>query len=116
MNSKLKLVAFIFLSSCVNTYQETTPLCKAETSSNITYDEDVKPILDKNCFSCHSNKQHSGGVKLEDISDVKFWANSGGLYDQIISFDGNPPRMPRGYQLTDCETITIKKWIDNGLQ
>ncbi len=116
MNIKLKFLAFIFLSSCKNTHQEPTPICKTETSSKITYDVDIKPILDKNCLSCHSNQQHSGGVKIEDISDVKFWANSGDLYDQIIPFDGNPPRMPRGYPLTDCETNTIKKWIDSGLQ
>ncbi|MES2519985.1 MAG: hypothetical protein V4585_17850 [Bacteroidota bacterium] len=107
------IVALII--SCKNSQPETTPICKAETTANITFQNDVKAILDKNCLSCHSTKEHSGGVKLEDISDIKFWANSGELYDQIIPFGGNPPRMPKGAKLTDCEVLIIKKWIDSGL-
>jgi len=106
---------FIGLFSCKNNQQETTPICKASTTSQITFQNDIQPILVKNCLSCHSNKGHSGGVKLEDFSDVKFWAGSGGLYDQIIPFGGNPPRMPKGYAMTDCEVAIIKKWIDSGL-
>jgi mono/diheme cytochrome c family protein len=106
---------FLFTFACTNSKQDITPQCKAETTSKITYQDDVKAIIDKNCNSCHSNKSHSGGVKLEDLSDLQFWANSGELYDQIIPFGGNPPRMPKGMPLTDCEVLTIKKWIDGGM-
>jgi uncharacterized membrane protein len=115
----MKKIVYLFLLTftitCTNSKQDVTPQCKAESTSKITYQDDVKTIIDKNCNSCHSNKSHSGGVKLEDLSDLQFWANSGELYDQIIPFGGNPPRMPKGIPLTNCEVLTIKKWIDGGM-
>jgi hypothetical protein len=104
-----------FVIACTQVKQDVSPQCKAETNQKISYQNDVKAIIDKNCNSCHSNKSHSGGVKLEDLDDLKFWANSGELYDQIIPLGGNPPRMPKGMPLTDCEVLTIKKWIASGL-
>lgn len=109
------LYVTIHLVACINNKQETSPVCKASDTSPITYQNDIKPILTQNCLSCHSNKNHAGGVSLEDIGDVKFWASNGELYDQIIPFQGNPPRMPRGYSMTDCEILSIKKWVDSGL-
>jgi uncharacterized membrane protein len=103
------------LFACKNAKQDVTPICKAENSIIISYQNDVKAIIDKNCNFCHSKKNHSGGVKLEDLNDVKFWSSNGELYDQIIPSGGNPPRMPKGIPLTDCEVLTIKKWIDGGM-
>ena len=106
---------FILCFGCINEKQEVLPLCKADTDVKITYQNDVKEIISKNCNSCHSNKNHLGGVKLEDFNDVLFWAKSGELYDQIIPLGGNPPRMPRGSKMSDCDISTINKWINQGL-
>jgi uncharacterized membrane protein len=114
-----KIFFFLLLSftiACTNSKQDVIPQCKAETTAKITYQDDVKAIIDKNCNICHSNKNHSGGVKLEDLTDIKFWSSNGELYDQIIPFGGNPPRMPKGTPLTDCEVLTIKNWIDGGMK
>jgi mono/diheme cytochrome c family protein len=113
------LFAFItlyFLCGCINTKQEVSPICKADSKPDIIYQGDIKAIIDKNCNSCHNNKNHYGGVKLEELSDVIFWAKSGELYDQIIPLGGNPPRMPKGKALSNCEVLTINKWINQGLK
>jgi uncharacterized membrane protein len=110
----LFLSCSIFIS-CLNKKQEILPSCKADTEVKISYQSDIKEIISKNCNFCHSNKSHAGGVKLEDLEDVLFWTKSGELYDQIIPFGGNPPRMPKGNTLSDCDISVIKKWINQGL-
>jgi spermidine/putrescine-binding protein len=50
---------------------------------------------------------------LETYQQVSEDAKSGELYDAIVPFNGNPPRMPKGGILSECEVATIKKWIDN---
>jgi uncharacterized membrane protein len=122
MKIKLKLqfliapILLITAWGCVNRKQEVSPICKAESKVEIIYQNDIKGIIDANCNSCHNNKNHYGGVKLEDLSDVIFWAKSGELYDQIIPLGGNPPRMPKGNALSDCDVSVISKWINQGLK
>jgi len=115
MKKLIILSISIHLFACINHKQEVQSVCKASVSSSITYQNDIKTILIQNCISCHSNKNHAGGVSLEAIDDVKFWASNGELYDQIIPFQGNQPRMPIGYSMTDCEILSIKRWVDSGL-
>jgi uncharacterized membrane protein len=109
-----KLLFIVFLQSCIYQKPDIIPICIAETNLPITFKASIQAIIQKNCLSCHSNKAHLGGVKIEDISDLKFYASSV-LYDQIITFDGLPPRMPKGNSMTDCDVKTIKKWIDSGM-
>src|SRR5436190_18348789 len=34
-----------------------------------TFQQNVLPVLEKNCFSCHSDRVHSGGLSLESFRD-----------------------------------------------
>ena len=35
---------------------------------NVSYTEDIKPIFDANCVSCHSGSAPAGGYSFEDYS------------------------------------------------
>lgn len=88
--------------------------CQADVLSVVSYKNNIQKILIENCNSCHSNANHSGGVKLEDYEDVKFWASSGILLDQITSINGSVPQMPKGGKLSDCDVKLIQHWIQQG--
>ncbi len=116
MNYKIvKYFLFFVIFSCK--YEKNiTPVanCQADILSVVSYKKDIQKILIDNCNACHSNANHSGGVKLEDFEDVKFWASSGILLDQIISVNGSIPPMPKGGKLSDCDVKLIQNWIKQG--
>lgn len=107
----------MILIGCMN--EKSVPVtkqCNANINKSISYVNEVKPILAKNCYSCHDNKDHFGGCRLEDIADVQSWAASGELqYSVFYNYDNIPiPKMPKGGKLDDCDIATITNWVNQG--
>lgn len=77
----------------------------------------VKPILQSNCLSCHSNSaatSSGGGIRLEDYADVKTYAQNGHLMG-TINHSSSFSAMPKGGgKLTDCNILIIQTWITKG--
>ena len=83
---------------------------------NITFNLSVKPVLQNNCYGCHSNSTSTfgGNIRLEDYSDVLLSANNGKLLGSITHAGGFVP-MPQGaQQLEACKITIIRKWIESG--
>ncbi len=77
----------------------------------------IKPILQSNCYSCHSNAHAAGsgaGIKLEDYADVKTYATNGRLFGTIVRPAIYSPMPKGGGKLSDCEIKIIKIWITKG--
>ncbi|MDF1550560.1 MAG: hypothetical protein P1P88_22250 [Bacteroidales bacterium] len=84
-------------------------------TSNITYDEDIKPILQQNCYYCHSSSVvYSGNLNLENPEHIRRVVDNGKLLKNIKhEADGDP--MPQGgAKLSDCKINKIEKWINLG--
>ncbi|MEY2950151.1 MAG: PSD1 and planctomycete cytochrome C domain-containing protein [Saprospiraceae bacterium] len=100
------------------------------TSSNdrISFNEDVRPILNQNCLPCHGGVKANGGFSLLFEADAFAVNNSGQtaiirgnarkseLYKRIIH--QNPElRMPLDAPpLSEDEIGVLKKWINQGAQ
>jgi len=93
-------------------------------SARIDFAQDVHPILATKCFACHGGDKRSGGLSLQEYSDVLKGGRSGAA---IIPGDSkssllmlrvtgvNAPQMPlAGPKLTEQEVATIRAWIDEG--
>ena len=77
----------------------------------------VTPILQSNCYSCHSNAHaagNGGGIRLQGYADVKVFADQGKLVGSIQHTIGYYAMPLNGGQLTVCEINTIKLWIKRG--
>lgn len=81
---------------------------------NMVYTNDIKPILDNNCVSCHLTSNPSGGVQLDSYSQVKTVADNGRLWGSINHEDGFSPMPQGGGKLGDCDLNKIKAWINDG--
>lgn len=84
-------------------------------SSVYTFGGGVQPILQKYCYTCHSNSSSSmgGGIKLQNYADVKVQVSNGKLIGTISHANGFLP-MPQGSsKIPDCNILIIQKWIDN---
>lgn len=104
------------LSSCYYDVQEElhpggSKVCDTTIT---TYSAKVRTILSNNCYSCHSQNTASGGIVLDNYSGVKVVADNGrlaGSIDHRPGFAAMPQSQP---QLSECDRLTIKKWIENG--
>jgi Flp pilus assembly protein TadD len=85
----------------------------------VTFNQQVAPILYKNCSGCH----HTGGAgpfSLLSYADAKRWAL---LIRTVTASRYMPPWLPEpGFgdfaenrRLTDADIATIKAWVDSGM-
>ena len=83
----------------------------------ITYSKSVQPILQSNCYNCHSTSQNANlgkGIDLEDFTVLKQRAGTGELYLSIVQDPSLIPMPKDGAKLDTCSITKIKIWIDKG--
>lgn len=90
----------------------------ASAQNDVTYSEDVKPILDNACVECH----HTGG-RSPDLSALPFVSARGedeeAIVTRILNFvSETEPRMPPGRRtkLTATQVNMIRTWQEQGRQ
>src|SRR5713226_9350340 len=105
--------------------EQGAPGVASKKAGEIEYDRDVRPILEANCYSCHSGEQAKSQLRL----DRKATALKGGMSGPVIlpgdsqhsrlvhrvsGMDGEP-RMPFGRKPLAQEQIAmLSRWIDQG--
>jgi hypothetical protein len=84
-------------------------------TTNMSFVTDIKPIIQSNCYSCHSNANYTvSGIKLEDYADLKHHTDDGDLIG-VITHAAGYPAMPQGAaKLSDCNINKIKAWVEAG--
>jgi cytochrome c553 len=95
----------------------------------LTYQADVKPIIDANCVSCHvpgGAGYEKSGLRMDNyeglMKGTKFGAvvvpgsSVGSTLYRLVSGKADPSiRMPHGQAaLPDADIATIAAWIDQG--
>ena len=81
----------------------------------VSYNLDVLPILQNNCYTCHNQTLVEGGINLEGYTRVKAIAQGGRLIGAINHSPGFAP-MPRGgAKLASCDISKISRWIESGM-
>lgn len=109
------LNSLLFLFGCTAVSEEdlvdATPI-----PETITFNEDVKPIIDNNCIICHSNPPQNGApMPLVSYENVKEAVQNRNLIGRISSEDPafmmpfGGPRLPQN--LIDI----IIQWNEDGL-
>ena len=112
-------IVFFILSGCYYDSEEAL-YGKPGTGCNtdITkFSTEIKPILQSNCLSCHSNSSalsSGGGIKLQDYADVKVNVLNGKLVGTIDHASGFSAMPKGGVKLSDCNILIIKAWITKG--
>ena len=83
------------------------------TVTSVSYAQDVVPLLQQYCYSCHSGGSPSGGIAMGTYATDKTIALNGKLYGSINYSSGFSP-MPQGSpKFSSCQLATVKLWIDN---
>ena len=85
------------------------------SSKRISYEEEILPILEANCFNCHADGVSKGGLSLDNwnsakerLQDMEVWKD---IMKNVASKTMPPPK--RKFQPTEEERKKIVKWIES---
>ncbi len=88
-----------------------TPDC---SSSPISFQRTIIPLLNQHCNNCHSSAIHLRGIILDDYQDVRSFALEGSLAGTVMQ-DGNYAPMPyNAPKLDSCVIAEIYNWVHEG--
>ena len=109
------LLPVLFFTGCYNdSYEYLYPELSGDCdTTNVTFAGSVQPITDANCKSCHSGSSPSGGVNIENYTQIKALADDDRLVNVINASNGYP-LMPQGGSLPDCSIKIIEIWVAAG--
>ncbi|KMQ70199.1 hypothetical protein [Chryseobacterium koreense] len=115
MENAVKIIFVIILfsvTSCdTRTFDEISP--KVVIPAEVTYNQNVKPLIDNNCVTCHSAVGAANFYPLTDYSLVKNAIDH--ILDRVQRPAGDPGKMPQGGSLSTTNIDILKKWKADGL-
>lgn len=113
-------VLFFLMGSPVAAQTQLPPAASVQ----VDYDQQIRPILAQNCYSCHGPEVQQSGLRLDqrqnalrggDYGPVIVPGNSADskLIRRLVHGDGGLQMPPTG-SLTDEEIGLLRAWIDQG--
>ncbi|MCB0806298.1 MAG: hypothetical protein KDC05_10905 [Bacteroidales bacterium] len=89
-------------------------------STNVSFSQEVFPIIQNSCLGCHSGANPNGGISLTNYQQIKNQASispgsSGSLLGAITWATGNSNMPQNGNKLSDCDIGIIRNWIEEGM-
>lgn len=96
----LSLLLIVTFFSCEKNVEQDDNTCDPE----ISFSQDVSPIIDGRCLECHSGRIFPDLRTFEGIT-----SNARSIQQQVVS-----GAMPQGSTLTEEQIELISCWIDNG--
>jgi mono/diheme cytochrome c family protein len=98
----------------------------ASTQKGLTYEKDIKPILDKTCVKCHGAEKQKGKMRADTLVALLKGGEDGksivpgnsaksDLVHRIARLDPDAAMPPKaGDALTKEQVGLIRAWIDQG--
>lgn len=84
--------------------------------SEVSYTEDVLPLLELFCYQCHDNVSQLGGIDLEGFNKVMIYVEDESLLGSIKHLSGYSPMPQNLPQIPACDIFVFEKWIEEGAQ
>jgi hypothetical protein len=104
----------VSLSSCYYDSEEDLYPSTACSTENVSYTNDVQPILINSCLSCHNNTDRQGNITLETHEDVVIYVNNGSFLGSIKHASGYKAMPQNATKLDDCRIAKVEAWITAG--
>jgi hypothetical protein len=83
-------------------------------TTDISFQNDVTPILSANCFGCHSTSAAFGNIILDNYEEVIKVINDGRFLGAIKHEFGFSPMPKNASQLSECNIDKIASWLAIG--
>jgi Planctomycete cytochrome C len=118
MNIRLLLAGCLsimwMVSSCVsNVEEELYPPDNCDTAQ-VTFMLTVVPILELQCYECHSGDEPISNIPLDNYEGVKKKADDGTLIGAIRHRENFSPMPENSPALPECDIQKMERWVANG--
>lgn len=107
-------IIFLIISCSKTSEDKLAPPASTCDTVNMTYLNDVAPILQANCYSCHATGNTISGIPLDNYEAVKNMADNGFLIGTITHTAGYVPMPENLPKLSDCDINIIQDWVNRG--
>ncbi|WP_114779487.1 hypothetical protein [Botryobacter ruber] len=104
----------LFLQGCYYNVEEELYPSNACTTAAVTFSSTIRPILARNCTSCHSGPSPEAGLDLSAYAGAAAVANNGKLLGVITHASGFPPMPQDASKLPECQISQIRAWVEAG--
>ena len=111
---KLLMIGAVVVSGCYYDSSENLYPTTDCVTANMSLHTDIVPILQNNCYVCHSAAIHTADIVLEGYSEVIKQINNGNLLGGIRHQTGFVPMPQNAPKLGSCEISKIEQWISQG--
>ncbi|HAY80432.1 MAG TPA: hypothetical protein DCY79_11545 [Planctomycetaceae bacterium] len=98
-------------------------LCSLAAADTIRFEDQIAPIFEKRCVSCHNDDQREGGLSLVNRAAASQGGESGPLLtaennEETLLLEyvsGDDPEMPKqGPPLAKAEIALLRQWLAEG--
>ena len=112
----LLFVVLLGISSCYYDNEEELYPAGICLTNNMSLQNNILPILERNCYVCHSisSASNTSNVTLEGYTELMKYVSSGKLMGAIRREDGYPAMPQNASKLKDCDIAKIEQWIADG--
>lgn len=110
----LVLLAMLSTSSCYYDNAEQLYGTGASCDSVATWTNEIQPLVQAQCVSCHQGVSASGGLDLSTHLSVQNSVLNGSIFDRINRNAGDPLAMPPSGPLSDCNKAKVRVWTRAG--
>ncbi|MEP6794613.1 MAG: hypothetical protein ABJB16_09830 [Saprospiraceae bacterium] len=111
---KFLLIGMAAVSSCYYDAAENLYPATNCVTTNMSYQANILPMLQFNCYVCHSAAVNSGNVNLEGYDQVLISVNNGKLLGSIKHASGFKDMPQNAPKLGACEIAKVEHWIQDG--
>lgn len=111
---KTLMLSLVFISSCYYDNEEDLYPASACVTENMSYQNNIVPILSHNCYVCHSAAANTANITLEGHASLMKYVNSGQLVGAINHASGFTPMPQNASRLLACDIAKIEQWVADG--
>jgi hypothetical protein len=106
----------VVFSACYYDSEESLYPATECITTGMSYQTNIAPILERNCYACHSAAVNTGNITLEGHSQLIKHVTSGRLVGAINHASGFLPMPQNASKLGSCDIAKIEQWIADGAQ
>lgn len=107
-------LCLLVFASCYYDVEEVLYPPSECVTENMSYQSDIRPILQSNCYVCHSAAANTANITLEGHTSLLAYVNNGRLLGAIRHQSGFSPMPQNASQLRACDIAKIESWIESG--
>ncbi len=108
------IVCLVLVAGCEYDVEEELAPEKTCDSEEVSYRDQIEPILSARCYQCHAAALNQGNVTLEGYDRLKILADNGRLLGAVQWQGGFSPMPQNEPMLPECDIDLIQAWVEDG--